>query len=237
MAKSKPNLDHIAPDLRRFAVPIAKLVVDPKNARVHDEQNLEAIRVSLLERGQTLPITVRSANGVVMTGNGTVEVATRLGWTHVAALYLDYTEEQAAAWAIAHNRTAELAAWDYRQLAETILELPDINWVEFGFDPEELEKIMAQASAAFEPDPADPGPAPAGAPPAVEWEGMPEYNQVDKTPFRTVRVHFRDAAAADEFFKLVGHPSPSERTKFTWYPFVERIVVHDKAYEDGQGEP
>lgn len=140
-----PNLDHIAEHLRQFAVPIDSLEIDPENARLHDDPNRASIRASLIERGQILPITVRAANRRIMTGNGTTEEALALGWTHIAATFHDYTEEQAVAWAIAHNRTAELAAWDFGQLAATMEAHPDVDWVGVGWEPAELESILEQA--------------------------------------------------------------------------------------------
>jgi hypothetical protein len=56
---------------------------------------------------------------------------------------LDYDEAQAAEWAIAHNRTAELATWDYTQLAATIAAHPDVDWEGVGYDSTELEAILA----------------------------------------------------------------------------------------------
>jgi DNA modification methylase len=141
-----PDLSYIAEELRQFAVPIASLVLDPANARDHGEANRASVRASLTERGQTLPITVRLANRVIMTGNCTVEEMLALGHTHVAALFRDYTEAQAAAWAIAHNRTAELATWDYRQLGETMAAFPEADWLAVGHEANELEAILAHAA-------------------------------------------------------------------------------------------
>lgn len=137
-----PDLSHIVPALQQFAVPIDSIHLDPKNARLHGEPNKASIEASLAERGQTLPLTVRLANSTVMTGNGTLDVARGLGWTHIAAIFYDYTEQQAAAWAIAHNRTAELATWDYRQLGETMALFEEVDWEGVGYDPNELEAII-----------------------------------------------------------------------------------------------
>ena len=145
MSKPKPNLSYIAEHLRKMAVPIDSLQLDPDNARRHDDANRASIRASLVERGQVLPITVRLFNRRVMTGNGTLEEARALGWTHIAAILLDYDEAQAAAWAIAHNRSAELATWDFEQLAATMVEFDSVDWGAVGWEASELEAIIAQA--------------------------------------------------------------------------------------------
>jgi hypothetical protein len=229
MSKQKrmpaPDLSYIAEELRQFAVPIGSLTTDPKNARLHGEANRASTRASLVERGQTLPITVRLANSVVMTGNSTLEIARELGWLHIAATFRDYDEAQAAAWAIAHNRTAELATWDYRQLAETIAESPDSNWIDVGFEANELEAIMAHARTQSEaPD------APAENDPATQWEGMPEFDQKDKTAFRSLTVHFKDQSCVDAFFAKIGHAF-TEKTRYIWYPEIEIETYADKVYE------
>jgi hypothetical protein len=146
------DLSYIVPELRRFAVPVDSLVLDPKNANTHPDENRASVRHSLETRGQTLPITVRKASRVVMTGNCTVEETITLGRTHIAAVFLDYTEEQAAAWAISHNRTAELATWDHEQLAATIAEYPAVDWQGVGFEANELEALLAEHAKADEHD-------------------------------------------------------------------------------------
>lgn len=142
-----PDLHYIVEELRPFAVPIDSLELDPENARAHGDENRATVAASLRDRGQTLPITVRKANRRIMTGNCTAEEMRALGHTHVAALFFDYTEEQAIAWAIVHNRSAELAVWDYQQLAATISEHPDVDWEMAGFDAAELEGILAAAAS------------------------------------------------------------------------------------------
>jgi DNA modification methylase len=141
-----PDLSYIAEDLRQFAVSIASLVLDPKNARLHNEPNIASIKASLAGRGQRKPITVRRDGSIVMTGNGTVETAKALGWSHIAALFFDDDAAEAAAWAIADNRSAELATWDYRQLGETMAAFPEVDWLAVGHEANELEAILAHAA-------------------------------------------------------------------------------------------
>lgn len=104
--------DRIAPALAGLAVDIASLVPDPQNARLHPEANLEAIRLSLARYGQLKPVVVRKRGRVVLAGNGTREAALSLGWTRLAATFVDLDDVAAAGYALADNRTAELARWD-----------------------------------------------------------------------------------------------------------------------------
>jgi site-specific DNA-methyltransferase (adenine-specific) len=125
-------------NLRIELVTLTSLQLDPKNARRHDKKNLEAIKGSLSLFGQRKPIVV-SGDNTVVAGNGTVEAARSLGWTeiYVARIPADWTAEQIKAYALADNRTAELAEWDPKVLADQLLELDAEGWdvSEFGFEP------------------------------------------------------------------------------------------------------
>lgn len=153
---------YIAEDLRPLAVPIAELVPDPKNARTHDEANLVAIAASLREFGQVKPIVVNRRNGQIVAGNGTYLAAQRLGWTHLAAVRVDQDPAAQHGYAVADNRTAELAAWDPAVLAELIGSIqedsPDLYY-ELA-----LESVLPVPEPAQEDEPSEGGGKKAGAP-------------------------------------------------------------------------
>ena len=117
---AEPDLDHIAEDLRPLAVAIGELKVDPENARTHDEANIEAIAASLKEFGQLKPVVANRRNGQLLAGNGTLEAARRLGWTHLAVVWGEYDAKAQRGFSIADNRTAELAGWNDELLLEQI---------------------------------------------------------------------------------------------------------------------
>jgi site-specific DNA-methyltransferase (adenine-specific) len=120
---------------------ILELTPDPNNARQHDDKNLKAIMGSLKEFGQRKPIVITEA-GTIVAGNGTVEAAKRLGWTDIEVVRVpsDWTDAQVKAFAIADNRTAELANWNQEVLTSQLLELEAEGWelAEFGFEAFEL---------------------------------------------------------------------------------------------------
>jgi site-specific DNA-methyltransferase (adenine-specific) len=124
-------------NLRLESVLISSLSLDPTNARRHDSKNLASIEGSLRLFGQRKPIVVTGAN-VVVAGNGTLEAAKALGWTNidVVRIPVDWSPEQVKAYALADNRTAELAEWDAKVLADQLVELDAVGWdiSEFGFD-------------------------------------------------------------------------------------------------------
>ena len=131
---------------------ISELQLDPNNARKHSDKNLSAIAESLKQFGQRKPIVVH--RGIVIAGNGTLDAAKSLGWTEIVVTEVpdDWDNEKAKAYALADNRSAELAEWDESTLAKQLLELEDEGWdIEaLGFKQREVEK----------PEPPDPDEAP-----------------------------------------------------------------------------
>ena len=148
--------------MRSETVPIDSLSFDPANVRKHGERNLATIKASLLRFGQQKPIVV-DANGVVRAGNGTLAAAKALGWKDIAVVRSTLAGSEATAYAIADNRTAELAEWDEDALAETLsaLQCEDEALLDAaGFDSAELSRMidgMADVTEDEVPEPpADP---------------------------------------------------------------------------------
>ena len=127
------------------SVAIATLSQDPANARKHDDKNLEAIKASLRRFGQQKPIVVDSSN-VVRAGNGTLAAATALGWDSINVVQTDLQGSEATAYAIADNRTAELADWDESVLAASLSSLADVDetWLsDLQFSEKEIAELVA----------------------------------------------------------------------------------------------
>lgn len=126
--------------MRVKTMPVSSLSEDPANVRAHDDRNLEAITTSLREFGQQKPIVVDPA-GVVIAGNGTLAAAVALGWQKIAVVVSDLEGLRAKAYAIADNRTAELAEWDEPALVAALGELDADMLNAAGFTAEELTEI------------------------------------------------------------------------------------------------
>lgn len=119
MTKPK-ELNHIAQPLRGLAVRTDTLTLDPNNARTHGQKNKEAVRKSLDRFGFLEPLVVQKQGMVVRAGNCRLEIARENGWDYVPAVVVDQADAEATAFAIADNRTAELASWDVDTLRTSL---------------------------------------------------------------------------------------------------------------------
>lgn len=119
-----------------------ELKQDPENARTHDQKNLDAIAGSLIQFGQRKPIVIDKDYRVV-AGNGTVTAALSIGWDSIIAVQVpsDWDSNQIKAFALADNRTAELATWNSEIMTSQLLELQESGFQleEFGFELAEPE--------------------------------------------------------------------------------------------------
>jgi hypothetical protein len=131
---------------------LADLTLDPENARLHNEVNLEAIKESLKKFGQVEPLIVRAGTSVVVGGNGRLQAMRELGWKSASCHVVDLTDDQARALALALNRTAELADWDYSQLASAFENLDREMLV--GWSPEQVDALLT--SVQWAPGPLEP---------------------------------------------------------------------------------
>lgn len=124
---------------------VAELVEDANNSRSHDARNISAIEKSLQEFGQQKPIVITKDNKVI-AGNGTLLAATSLGWDEIDVVVTTLDEVKQTGFAIADNRTAELAAWDDDVLAKTLSDLMGngFNMDSFGFSKKEIDEIISQ---------------------------------------------------------------------------------------------
>jgi ParB-like chromosome segregation protein Spo0J len=127
---------------------VDELTYDPANARRHDQRNLEAIKGSLARFGQQKPIVV-DGNNVVRAGNGTLEAARQLGWEEIDAVRSDLEGAEMTAFAIADNRTAELAEWNQEVLAATLQSLDDaeVPVADLGFDSSDMAELLKAVEA------------------------------------------------------------------------------------------
>ena len=102
------DLSYIVEPIRHHATPIDEIFKDPSNVNSHDERSIRAIMGSFRRYKQRMPIVVNANNNVVEVGNGRLEAARRLGWTHIAAIFLPDDELTHIGFAIADNQSGRI---------------------------------------------------------------------------------------------------------------------------------
>lgn len=127
-------------------IKVAELSLDPSNVRKHSRRNLDAIKASLRKFGQQKPIVI-DAKGIVLAGNGTLTAAQELGWTEIDTIRTELEGIEATMYAIADNRTAELAEWDDK-LADVLKSLADAgqDLGDLGFEKGDLDDLFNETS-------------------------------------------------------------------------------------------
>lgn len=159
------NIEHVL---------IGSVRVDERNVRTHSKRNLETIKRSLEAFGQQKPIVV-GVDGLVVAGNGTLDAARALGWSHIDVVRTALKGSARKAYAVADNRTAELAEWDETGLAEFLAGLKaDETFDETvtGFDEADIEALLGR----FE----------------VDETGMPVLKHGDRSPFQQMTFTLHD---------------------------------------------
>ena len=101
---------------------------------------------------QQTPV-VRDADGVVRKGNGTLQAARILGWSHIAVADSTLRGRAAEMYAVADNRSGDAevgSEWDDVALAEFLAELqadPETDATATGFEALEIQNQIDLAMA------------------------------------------------------------------------------------------
>ena len=123
------------------AVKVADLKAYENNPR-KNKKAVAAVAESIKAFGFKNPIII-DKDGVIIAGHTRKAAAELLGLDTVPCIIADdLTPEQAAAFRLADNKTAELAEWDFDKLNEEIKALADfpVDLSDFGFDLSEFEE-------------------------------------------------------------------------------------------------
>jgi len=130
-------------------VPLDKLKPYERNARKHGDTDIDAIAASIKRFGFKDPIGVWGKD-IIVEGHGRLLAAKKLNLAEVPIIRLDdLTDEERRMYALAHNKTAELSAWDFDTMDTELEELGEMFDVEeLGFDV--AEKVsMEDLDALF----------------------------------------------------------------------------------------
>lgn len=119
------------------------------NARKHDTEDVEAIKKSIEQFGFNDPIGIWSDENLIVEGHGRLLAAKELGMEEVPCIRLDHlSDEERRAYALAHNKTAELSAWDFNTLDLELAGIEEIDMSQFGFEDsfsDDLSDLFSEA--------------------------------------------------------------------------------------------
>jgi len=115
------------------------------NPRVMPPDEMAKLRRSLEQWGLVEPIVVRRADMTVIGGHQRLEAAKSLGMITVPVVFVEVDEQQAKALNVALNRIS--GQWDLPKLGgllEELRGLPDLDETLTGFDPKEMDQLLAE---------------------------------------------------------------------------------------------
>lgn len=123
-------------------VPIGSVESHPRNPR---RGNLDVIGRSLGDFGQTKAIVVQASTRWIVAGNHTRRAAAeKCGWTHIAAVVADLSEEDATSYLLVDNRSSDLGEYDTTGLIALLEESAEAGRLAMtGYDGDSLDDLLA----------------------------------------------------------------------------------------------
>ncbi len=135
--------------------PLAALIPNPRNARVHSAEQIAGIAESIAAFGFNAPILV-DGDGVVLAGHGRLLAAQSLGLKEAPTIALDHLNAaERRAFMIADNRLQDRSGWDEDRLALELKALKtldlDFSLTATGFDLNEIDFRIGPDAPAHAP--------------------------------------------------------------------------------------
>ena len=135
--------------------PLERLIPYAKNPRLHSEADLDKIAAAILRWGWTMPV-LADEQGVLLAGHARAGAAARLGLKSIPVIVASgWSEEEKRAYRLADNQLAARASWDPERLHTELreLELANFDLGLIGFEPDQLETILAGLGSSGLTDP------------------------------------------------------------------------------------
>jgi len=124
-------------------VPVASLRTFERNYR---EGDIGAIAESLHRFGQVKPIVVQQGTNRIIAGNHTWAAARSLGWEQIGVVFVQMDDTTAAAYAVADNRTSDLATNNEALLTELLRDLVAVGGMDAlagtGYDGDDVDRML-----------------------------------------------------------------------------------------------
>lgn len=193
----------------------SELLPNPKNWRTHPIAQKNALNHILDSVGYADAVLARETPDGLMLIDGHMR-AELTPEDEIPVLVLDITEQESDLLLATHDPIAAMAGKDdliLRNLLEGI-----------DTEAEAINDLLANL---------------AGAPPVIpeidswedHWKGMPEFEQDDLSPYRSMYIHFRNQEDLNDFSKIMNQQI-TDKTKSMWYPILIKNNYGDDVYID-----
>ena len=123
-------------------IEVIKLHPWEDNPRLNDHV-VDAVAESILSFGFNVPILC-DQNLTIIAGHTRWKAAKKLGMEKVPVILVEMSDAQRRAFAVADNKTAEIADWDFPKLKDVLEELmsKDMDIKSLGFSDEEIRRLI-----------------------------------------------------------------------------------------------
>jgi hypothetical protein len=128
-------------------IDIASLHPWEDNPRRNDHA-VDAVAESIRSFGFNVPI-ICDQNLIIVAGHTRWKAAQSLGLSKVPVIIVEMDDAKRRAFAVADNKTAEIADWDFPKLKEVLekLKTEDIEIKSLGFSDEEIRRLLLDEDA------------------------------------------------------------------------------------------
>ena len=148
-----------------------------KNAKKHNEEQVQQIINSIKTFGMNDPIGVWGKDNICVEGHGRLLALKQMGETKVPVIHLDnLTDEQRKAYALAHNKLTMNTGFDFSALESELDALSDyFDMTDFGFfENSDSDVDIDDLFVEHESKPKDEEPKQIQCPHCGEWFDLEE---------------------------------------------------------------
>lgn len=217
-------------------MPLAAVTGAEKNPKKHAHEDIQK---SIGRFGYVEPVVLDERTQRLVAGHGRVqalraakvkgeqppqgvEVNDRGEWlVPVLRGWASRSDTEAQAYLVASNNLTTKGGWENAGLAELLREFEVQAALDgTGFGTADIDALLSKTADAQGMTDA-----------MAEWQGMPEFDQQDKTSFQSLVVHFKTQEDVDSFAALV-RQKLTPKTRSIWFPEAQIETYADKAYVD-----
>lgn len=128
--------------------------IKPWKLNPRKNKPVDEVAKSIARFGFTNPLLVQASSNEIIAGHTRYDAAVSLGLKTVPVRFLDVTDEEAHAIALADNKLGEKAEWDDALLAEVLRDLhaKDVPIEDAGFSEKEIQAILDGDEGFGDPD-------------------------------------------------------------------------------------